>query len=659
MDSPSKRRWLIALLSIVLLTLVIPYPTAPALALGTPQITSINPPSPSPVGTCVTIRAKVQWDSDFRSMRMRFGNEGWQEEATPEFERTFCTGHLSPGGYTIRVEVARQGDNSWSNPTVAEASYELTSSAPPPPPASPTLTASPTSVSGGQSVTVSWDGLDPTGNDWISLHPAGTPDSSYLSWQYANGSSGSLAFAAPQDPGQYEFRLFRNGPKVATSNTFEVLSAPPPPPPPPPGPAISQVIFNPSGGAEVGQTVEIHVKVESSNPGAIRIFVPCGSVAHFEHTVPEYDTTWSTGGCGEGSQNVRVCARHVDDPNWENPTCTDRSYTLTPPPPPPQPAPTASFWANASSIQQGECTWLHWQTTNATTVDIDGTAVATSGDWSVCPTVTKHYSLKAVGPGGEATRSLSIVVSSSVPPPPPPPPEPSGCVVEGGSWSVGKVVGLAAGTKIYEGSGFGFRAHTLVPHDNWAVKIIGGPREANGWEWWDTSRKACDPSGGTGWVPYRQMPQSEESQGEAPQEPKIEVDTGPESRVETPESPALTVTICVIKPNEVGRYGRTIEWKEIEVRILGITLKIRLPIPNPRYQAYIESHYDPEPTRWFFRGQEVASPEVVQWEGETEPGSGRWQYGISTLWAWTPSNWRWRDRQLWRVEFPSERSICP
>jgi surface antigen len=37
------------------------------------------------------------------------------------------------------------------------------------------------------------------------------------------------------------------------------------------------------------------------------------------------------------------------------------------------------------------------------------------GDKKVCPPRTKHYSLKAVGPGGEATRSLSIVVMTMAP----------------------------------------------------------------------------------------------------------------------------------------------------------------------------------------------------------------------------------------------------
>lgn len=562
-------------------------------------------------------------------MRIRFGSEGWQESAEIEFERCFGTGHLSPGWYTIRVEVARQGDNSWSSPTVAEASYELTGAPPPPPPPSCTiesLSADPpspqppgTSVSiygrascdtgvrairfkvdggiiyelGAPEATATWNSPGSPGSHTITVEAAGWGDNE---WAYAASRSiayelqsapsppscsvQSLSVSPTSGPAGTMFAISGSGscdtgvrairfkidggiiyelgaPSASTtwnssgawegthtatievagwgddnwlyaassSKTFEVTG----PQPPPPGPSISQVIFNPSGDAEVGQTVGIHIKVESSNPGAIRIYIPCGSIAHFEHTVPEYDTTWSTGGCGAGSQNVRVCARHVDDPNWENPTCTDRSYTLSAPPPPSKPAPSAEFWSDASTIQEGQCTGLHWRTTNATAVDIDGSPVAASGDWSVCPTVTKHYSLKAVGPGGEATRSISIVVGSSAPPPEEtvPPPEPSGCVAEGGAWSVGKVVGLKAETKIYEGSGFGYRVHTKVPQDNWLVKIIGGPRYVDGWEWWDTSRQACDPAGGTGWVPYRKLPQhSEQPQNEIPSQ-----EQGPESDI--------------------------------------------------------------------------------------------------------------------------------
>lgn len=305
-------------LAIAICTLFVVLASAPpkANALGTPQIIVIDPPSPSPVGTSVRVRAKVNWDSDFSCMRMRFGSGGWEESCEIEYERNFSTGHLAAGWYPVRVEVKSVNDPNWSNPTSTEANYQLTAGSAPP-------TATPAPVT-------------------------------------------------------------------------------------PYGPVVSQVIFSPDS-ATVGQIVGIHIKVESTNPGAIRIYVPCGGVAHFEHTVPEYDTTWNTGGCGSGWQNVRVCARHVNDPNWQYAYCVDKSIFLNQAA---TSAPSADFWADTGTISQGQCTWIHWKTTNASAVDIDGSYVAASGDMQVCPTVTKHYSLKAVGAGGEATRSLSIVVSA-------------------------------------------------------------------------------------------------------------------------------------------------------------------------------------------------------------------------------------------------------
>lgn len=134
----------------------------------------------------------------------------------------------------------------------------------------------------------------------------------------------------------------------------------------PQGPSISELSFDPSSGANSGQTLRVHIKVGSSNPGAVRTTVPCGSIQHFEHTVPEYDTNWNTSGCGGGSQTVRVCARHVEDRDWRNPGCLERTYSLGAPPPQ---APTADFRADASTIDPGSCTTLRWSTNNATRVD--------------------------------------------------------------------------------------------------------------------------------------------------------------------------------------------------------------------------------------------------------------------------------------------------
>lgn len=467
-------------------------------ALGTPQIVSINPSSPAQVGTCITIRARVDWDSEFRSMRIRFGNEGWQESSEIEFERNFCTNNYSPGWYTIRVEVAGQGDNSWSNPRVAETQFELT----------------------------------------------GQPEPSK-------------------------------------------------------GPSISQFNFNPSSGAIVGDSVNIHIKVDSSNPGATTLTANCGGLSKNETSEVEFDSNWNTKGCPAQAVNILVCSRAVDDPNWTNATCSTRSYTLSSPPVSVS-VPTAQLWVDNNQVSKGQCTYLHWQTSNADRVDIDGNIVQNSGDQQVCPTVTKKYTLTATNQSGSANRNLTVIVSDqpsstnvadyfqtgniiqigydiyvivngerrlvpnpetldalgitrswidnkgfgdldlktiplgqdipdvnrdpsgfaafknkyfanttpivpgtepTAPPVPNQPQEPN--VPSNGQWQVGARVGLCAGAQIRSGSGFNYPTHTIVPENNWQVEIIDGPRNNDGVTWWNISHANID-GGGTGWVYFEQ-----------------------------------------------------------------------------------------------------------------------------------------------------------
>jgi pimeloyl-ACP methyl ester carboxylesterase len=69
------------------------------------------------------------------------------------------------------------------------------------------------------------------------------------------------------------------------------------------------------------------------------------------------------------------------------------------------------------------------------------------------------------------------------------------------SWAIGQRVGLRGGAQIRTGSGLSYPVHTTLPPDanDWLVDIIGGPRQADGQEWWDISRRNID-GGGTGWV---------------------------------------------------------------------------------------------------------------------------------------------------------------
>jgi hypothetical protein len=99
-------------------------------------------------------------------------------------------------------------------------------------------------------------------------------------------------------------------------------------------------------------------------------------------------------------------------------TATVTVSTPTPPPPPPPAMPTASLTANPTSIQSGASSTLTWSTTNATSVTLNGAAVALSGSQPYMPTMTTTYTLVASNSAGSATATATVTVTA--PPPPMP-----------------------------------------------------------------------------------------------------------------------------------------------------------------------------------------------------------------------------------------------
>jgi len=94
-------------------------------------------------------------------------------------------------------------------------------------------------------------------------------------------------------------------------------------------------------------------------------------------------------------------------------------------------------------------------------------------------------------------------------------PAPSGSQPLNNNWYVGGSVGLCLNTEIHTGSGLGYYVHTIVPVNNWPVNVIGGPRYADGYTWWDISRT----DGGTGWVRQDQADCNEGSPSYPPTPP--------------------------------------------------------------------------------------------------------------------------------------------
>src|SRR5262245_32417548 len=89
-----------------------------------------------------------------------------------------------------------------------------------------TLSASPTVVAPGATVTVTWAGISsPTSTDWVGLFELGAANNAYVSYRYTTGTaSGSVPFTIPAgaSAGVREFRIFPKNSYtlLATSNTI-------------------------------------------------------------------------------------------------------------------------------------------------------------------------------------------------------------------------------------------------------------------------------------------------------------------------------------------------------------------------------------------------------------------------------------------------------
>ena len=98
-----------------------------------------------------------------------------------------------------------------------------------------TLSASPTTVAPGGTITATWSGIaNPTATDWIGLYTPGAANTAFIDWIYVSCSqtagaaraSGSCPFVVPSTvaPGTYQLRLLANDgfTLLATSNNFTV-----------------------------------------------------------------------------------------------------------------------------------------------------------------------------------------------------------------------------------------------------------------------------------------------------------------------------------------------------------------------------------------------------------------------------------------------------
>ena len=95
--------------------------------------------------------------------------------------------------------------------------------------------------------------------------------------------------------------------------------------------------------------------------------------------------------------------------------CAKKQVAAKTPPPPPPAQPTATMSVSRAEINKGDSTVLSWNTTNASTVNIDGLGtVAASGSKTLSPSDSTTYNLIAKGAGGEADASARVTVNTPV-----------------------------------------------------------------------------------------------------------------------------------------------------------------------------------------------------------------------------------------------------
>lgn len=169
---------------------------------------------------------------------------------------------------------------------------------------------------------------------------------------------------------------------------------------------------------------------EVGAPEEWRVLIDGQEVSHVgeREVCPPQTTTYELLVEAAGGPQMRTVTLHVEGepestPPVPSPT-TRPPATGTPRPTATQPAPTTgpaaprivSFQANPLSIAQGQCTILNWAVEGViSAVYFEGEGVGDHDSRQRCPGQTKTFNLRAVGPGGEDTDSVTVTVTQ--PPP--------------------------------------------------------------------------------------------------------------------------------------------------------------------------------------------------------------------------------------------------
>ncbi len=240
---------------------------------------------------------------------------------------------------------------------------------PAPPPIVGSFAASPSTITAGQSSTLSWTTTNTTS---VSI-------SGVTGTQPANGS----VSVSPTTTTTYTLTATGPGGTATATTTITVNPAPP---------IVGSFAASPPAIA-AGQSSTLSWTTSNTASVSISGVGPqpvSGSVSVSPTTTTTYTLT-ATGPGGTATASTTV-------------TVTSAPPTVT------------SFTASPATITAGQSSTLSWTTTNTASVSISGVGTQpVSGSVSVSPTTTTTYTLTATGPGGTATATTTITVNPAPP----------------------------------------------------------------------------------------------------------------------------------------------------------------------------------------------------------------------------------------------------
>ncbi len=248
-----------------------------------------------------------------------------------------------------------------------------------PPPAAVTIqfTASPATISAGQTATLTWGAGNAT---TVTISPGGSGNLP---------TSGSLTVSPTTTTTYTATATGPNGTATATATVTVAIPAVPPTitltasPTSVTAGQFSTLTWTSTAAATV--TISPAPSQDESQP------LPLSGSAPVVPTATTTYTATATGPGGTATANVTV--------------------TVT------QPAATLTFAASPTSIIAGQSSTLSWTSTNATSVSIDngvGKVAVPSGTVNVSPGATTTYTATATGPGGSITATVTVTVQQQL-----------------------------------------------------------------------------------------------------------------------------------------------------------------------------------------------------------------------------------------------------